>query len=78
MYFMKSVIAIKDLRQHLAHIADLVEAGESFTVIRRSKPSFEINPINQEVQGRKSDLSDLVGMVSQGNLAQSIDSDLYE
>lgn len=33
-------ISIKDLRQNLSDIADQVEHGETFRVIRRSKPSF--------------------------------------
>ncbi|NOS67387.1 MAG: hypothetical protein HOO67_03410 [Candidatus Peribacteraceae bacterium] len=33
-------ISIKELRQNLSDIADQVEQGETFRVIRRSKPSF--------------------------------------
>lgn len=33
-------ISIKELRRNLADVADRVEKGESFRVIRRSKPSF--------------------------------------
>lgn len=42
-------ISIKELRQNLADVADRVEKGESFRVIRRSKPSFIIVKIDAEI-----------------------------
>ncbi|MBP7114085.1 MAG: type II toxin-antitoxin system Phd/YefM family antitoxin [Candidatus Peribacteraceae bacterium] len=41
-------ISIKELRENLASIADRVEKGESYRVIRRSKPSFYILKIDSE------------------------------
>jgi len=41
-------ISIKELRTHLADIADRVENGEAFRVIRRSKPSFVIMHIDAD------------------------------
>lgn len=41
-------ISIKDLRKNLADVADSVEKGESYRVIRRSKPSFYIVKIDSE------------------------------
>ncbi len=41
-------ISIKELRANLADIADCVEKGESYRVIRRSKPSFIIMKIDAE------------------------------
>jgi antitoxin (DNA-binding transcriptional repressor) of toxin-antitoxin stability system len=41
-------ISIKELRTHLATIADSVEKGESYRVIRRSKPSFYLLKIDAE------------------------------
>ena len=41
-------ISMKELRAHLANVADRVEHGESFRVIRRSKPSFIIMNVNAE------------------------------
>ncbi len=35
-------ISIKELRENLARVADRAERGETFRVIRRSKPSFII------------------------------------
>lgn len=42
-------ISIKELRDNLADVADKVEKGESYRVIRRSKPSFIIISIDAEI-----------------------------
>ena len=42
-------ISIKTLRENLAEIANRAEHGESFRIIRRSKPSFIIMKIDDEV-----------------------------
>lgn len=44
-------ISIKDLREHLSDVADQVEKGEKFRVIRRSKPSFLLMSIDAEEAG---------------------------
>lgn len=46
---MSKDISIKELRANLSNIADCVEKGESYRVIRRSKPSFYIVKIDAEV-----------------------------
>ena len=48
MYTIAKDISIKELRENLAEIADRVEKGESYRVIRRSKPSFYIVKIDTE------------------------------
>ena len=45
---MSKKVSIKELRQNLAKIADAVEKGESYEVIRRSKLSFKVVPITTE------------------------------
>ncbi len=75
---MSTVIAMKDLRARLAEVADRVENGTTFTVIRRSKPSFFISPIKLQREKKMYTLNDLAGTVSQGDLAKEIDTDLYE
>lgn len=74
---MSTVIAMKDLRLRLAEIADLVEQGTTFTVIRRSKPSFFMAPIAQKPKKKTYTIDDLIGAVSVENLAQNIDEELY-
>ncbi len=42
---MSTIISIKDFRQSLATVADAVmEKGETFTVMRRSRPAFVVKP----------------------------------
>jgi len=48
MFTMPKDISIKELRENLSEIADRVEKGESYRVIRRSKPSFYILKIDAE------------------------------
>jgi prevent-host-death family protein len=42
-----TIIAMQDIRDSLASIADRVEKGESFVVVRNSKPVFRILPIEK-------------------------------
>ena len=40
-----TIIAMQDIRESLASIADRVEKGEEFVVVRNSKPVFRILPV---------------------------------
>lgn len=42
-------LSIKELREQLSDVADRAERGESFRIIRRSKPSFIIMKVDAEV-----------------------------
>ena len=42
-----TIIAMQDIRESLASIADRVEKGESFVVVRNSKPVFRILPMHE-------------------------------
>lgn len=44
-------ISIKEFREKLAEIADRVEEGETFRVIRRSKPAFVVMKITDDDDG---------------------------
>jgi prevent-host-death family protein len=41
-------ISIKELRKQLSDVADRAEQGESFRIIRRSKPSFVIMKVDAD------------------------------
>jgi len=45
---MQKDISIKEFRGNLAEVANRVEAGETFRVIRRSKPVFIVMKIGAE------------------------------
>ncbi len=43
---MDTLIAMQDIRNSLASIADRAEGGESFIVVRNSHPAFRIAPLS--------------------------------
>jgi antitoxin (DNA-binding transcriptional repressor) of toxin-antitoxin stability system len=47
---MPNIIALKDLRLNMEKYANKVKAGESFIVLKQSKPLFKISPINDDEQ----------------------------
>ena len=44
----EEIIGVKELRQNLEEYIAQIAKGKSFMVIRRSKPVFNITPINAE------------------------------
>ena len=42
------VISLKELREQFPKYIDAISKGQSFTVVKRSKPIFQLNPINDE------------------------------
>ena len=51
---MRTVISVQDIRTSLASIARKAESGETFMVIRNSKPAFMITPVEKPGGGRES------------------------
>jgi len=45
---MDAIISVQDIRTKLGVISKRVESGESFTVIRNSKPAFRLVPIDRK------------------------------
>lgn len=45
------IIGVKELREHLETYIEAVGRGHSFTVVRRSKPVFEIKPVTVDEWG---------------------------
>jgi antitoxin (DNA-binding transcriptional repressor) of toxin-antitoxin stability system len=48
----KSFVAVKELRTNLDTYIKAVERGASFTVLRRLKPVFRIEPLRAENTGK--------------------------
>ncbi|MGH2611525.1 MAG: type II toxin-antitoxin system Phd/YefM family antitoxin [Rhabdochlamydiaceae bacterium] len=44
----ESTISLKELREQFPKYIEAVSKGSSFTVVKRSKPIFQINPIKDE------------------------------
>lgn len=58
-----TIIGLKELRQNAGKIAERVKKGEHFTVVKRSKPVFDIVPSAQyspEVEETKAWTKQLV------------------
>lgn len=47
---MDTLIAMQDIRAGLASIADRAASGESFIVVRNSRPAFRITPLDPPAQ----------------------------
>ena len=45
---MKSIVGLKELREHMNTYAGRVGRGESFIVVKKSKPLFTISPVDTE------------------------------
>ncbi len=46
--YMKKIVGLKELRENMNTYAARVEKGESFIVVKKSKPLFSINPVETE------------------------------
>jgi antitoxin (DNA-binding transcriptional repressor) of toxin-antitoxin stability system len=46
---MATIIGLKELRENTEAVAARVAKGESFVVVKRSKPIFELRPVGSEV-----------------------------
>jgi prevent-host-death family protein len=52
---MDSIISVQDIRTSLGEITSRAEAGETFVVVRNSKPAFRIVPVSPE-PGREPEM----------------------
>jgi antitoxin (DNA-binding transcriptional repressor) of toxin-antitoxin stability system len=48
---MSKIISVQDIRQSLASIANQAQGGETFVVVRNSKPVFKIVPPSTREEG---------------------------
>ena len=71
---METIIGIKQLHKDLKNVADCVLRGESFVVVKNSRPVFRIVP-NESVVSTKYALKDLAKISFKGekNLSRGID-----
>lgn len=42
-----SIVGLKDLRENMEEYIKAVDAGKSFTVVRRSRPIFRLTPVDE-------------------------------
>ena len=58
---MSTIIGIKALQGNLKRVADAAQRGETFTVVRDSKPVFRIEPVTVR-RGKKYTKEDLLSL----------------
>lgn len=61
---MRSSLSIKQFRNTLSSVADRVEKGETFIIIRHSKPAFKIIPFDAVDDG--SDWETVIDFTNSG------------
>lgn len=44
----ETIVSLKQLRENFPEFIEKVARGQSFTVVKRSKPIFQINPVQDE------------------------------
>jgi len=47
---MNQIVGLKELRENVGLYANRVKSGDSFIVVKRSKPLFKISPVDEEDQ----------------------------
>jgi antitoxin (DNA-binding transcriptional repressor) of toxin-antitoxin stability system len=74
----QQIIGIKQLHQNLKKIAEAALAGQSFIVVKNSRPVFKIEPI-QSVSKKYTlaDFRKLQFKIRDRNLSRKIDKILY-
>lgn len=50
---MQKIIALNDLRQKMPYYAEKVQKGQSFLVMKKSRPLFKISPVEDSMEDNK-------------------------
>ena len=76
---MSKIVGIKELHRNLKSIAEEVQIGQVFIVVKHGKPIFEINPYQNEKKKKYTlaDFKKLQFKSGSPNLSQEIDQILY-
>lgn len=45
---MNNIVNLKELRENMAKYTERIEKGDSFIVMKRSKPLFRISPVDED------------------------------
>jgi prevent-host-death family protein len=65
-----NTVSLKELREKFPEYIDAIAQGKSFTVVKRSKPIFQLNPISDE--GRWEVIADFTSIADRGVPADEI------
>ncbi len=67
-----STVALKDLRTNMEKYISRVSGGESFTVLRRSRPIFKITPPEDDDEGTWETVIDFTEISKNGVPASEV------
>lgn len=67
---LQSTVSLKELREQFPKYIDAIAKGQSFTVVKRSKPIFQIGPVSDE--GDWQTIADFTSIKEHGVLADEI------
>ncbi|MEX1014068.1 MAG: hypothetical protein WDZ80_02825 [Candidatus Paceibacterota bacterium] len=76
---MKNLIPIKEIYKNLKEISKKAQQGDSFIVLKHSKPVFRILPPEDNFENYSYELNDInkISFSKGGDLSKKIDSILY-
>ena len=76
---MQQTVTMRELHRNLKKIGEEAQKGQTFVVIKNSKPAFTIGPVEEESTKFHTlkDLKKLRFRSGQGDLSQRIDEILY-
>lgn len=66
----QNTVSLKELREQFPKYIDAIAKGRSFTVVKRSKPIFQIGPVSDE--GDWQTIADFTSIKAQGVAADDI------
>ena len=69
---MKNIIGLKELRKNVSSYVARVEKGDSFIVVKRSKPIFKISPPDEEGGGDWETVVDFTELSKDGIPAKDL------
>ncbi len=75
---MNKIMGIKELQLNLKRVADAAQKGESFLIVRDSKPVFRIEPMqNDGRSGTLEDAFEALRFKGEKDLSKKIDEIVY-
>jgi antitoxin (DNA-binding transcriptional repressor) of toxin-antitoxin stability system len=71
-----NIVGLKELRLNIQKYASLIECGESFVVLRKSRPIFRIVP--PELEDKRENAVDFTKISKNGEAAKEILKELHK
>jgi prevent-host-death family protein len=66
----QNIVSLKELREQFPKYIDAVAKGQSFTIVKRSRPIFQIGPVSDD--GEWQTIADFTSVSQQGVAAAEV------